>query len=252
MLVSIMVKNFLHESKMNFLIKTRSNLKNTENNEKKVLFFLKNKINSILDIGCGTGFIYEWIKKNYVKYSYLGIDIDKAAIKYAKKKYADKNFRCLNFFSIKKKFDLILLFQLFYQFKNYKKVISKLYQISNDYIAFDARVKFNGSTILDKELSYFYYHDSGKTNHYIVHNIYEFLNFLSNPKFNFEKIYLNLYKPKKITSAYLPFKKSEMLIGIFILKKGKQSKKKASMLRNKKKQFENLIVNPRKYEKYFK
>ena len=247
-----MVKNFLHKSKMDFLLKTRSNLKNTENNEKKVLFFLKNKINSILDIGCGTGFIYEWIKKNYIKYTYLGIDIDKTAIKYAQKKYGDKNFKCLNFFSIKKKSDLILLFQLFYQFKNYKKVISKLYKLSNNYIAFDGRVKFNGSTILDKEFSYFYYHDTGKTNHYIVHNIYEFLNFLSNPKFNFEKIYLNLYKPKKITSAYLPFKKSEMLIGIFILKKGKKSIRKARMLRNKKKQFENLIVTPKKYEKYFK
>ena len=30
---------------------------------KKVLFFLKIKLN-ILDIGCGTGFIYEWIKKH--------------------------------------------------------------------------------------------------------------------------------------------------------------------------------------------
>ena len=101
-------------------------------------------------------------------------------------------------------------------------------------------------------MSYFYYHDSGKTNHYVVHNIYEFLNFLSNPKFNFEYIHLNLYKPKKTTSAYLPFKKSEMLIGIFILKKGKKSIRKARMLRNKNKQFENLIVTPKKYEKYFK
>ena len=163
---------------MDFLLKTRSNLKNTLENEEKVLYFLKNKINSILDVGCGTGFIYEWIKKNYARCSYLGVDIDKNAIKHAKKKYNDKIFKCLNFFSIKKKFDLILLFQLFYQFKNYKNVISKLYQLSNNYISFDARVKFNGSTILDKELSYFYYHDSGKTNHYVVHNIYEFLNFL--------------------------------------------------------------------------
>ena len=43
-----------------------------------------------------------------------------------------------------------------------------------------------------------------------------------------------------------------MLIGIFILKKGKKSIRKARMLRNKNKQFENLIVTPKKYEKYFK
>ena len=252
MLLSIMVNNFLHKSKIDRLLKTRSNLEDTRKNEEKVLFFLKNKIKSILDVGCGTGFIFEWIKKNYTECNYLGVDIDKIAIKYAKKKYNDRIFKCSSFFSIKKKFDLILLFELFYQFKNYKKVISKLYQLSDNYISFDARVKFSGSTILDKELSYFYYHDTGKTNHYVVHNIYEFLNFLSTPKFNFDKIYLNLYKPKKITSAYLPFKKSDMLIGVFILKKGKKNIREGKKLRNKKNQFENLIVWPKKYEKFFK
>ena len=145
-----------------------------------------------------------------------------------------------------------MLFQLFYQFQDYKKVINKLYEISSKYISFDARIKFNGNTILDKDLSYFYYHDTGKTNNYIVHNVYEFINYLSNPRFNFEKIYLNIYKPKNITSAFLPFKKSEMLIGVFILKKGKKNSKKAKMLRNKNKQYGNLIVFPKKYEKYFK
>ena len=247
-----MVDNFLHKSKLKFLLQTRSKLKDTFENEKKVLFFLKNKIKNILDIGCGTGFIYEWTKRHQKNLKYFGIDIDNITIKFAKKKYGSKNFRCANFFSINKKFDLILLFQLFYQFQNYKKVINKLYEISSKYISFDARIKFNGNTILDKDLSYFYYHDTGKTNSYIVHNVYEFLNYLSNPRFNFEKIYLNIYKPKSITSAFLPFKKSEMLIGVFILKKGKKLVKKAKMLRNKNKQYNNLIVFPKKYEKYFK
>ena len=141
---------------MDRLIKTRAGFKNVRESEKKILYFLKNKVNSILDIGSGTGLIYGWIKKNYAKCTYLGVDIDKNLIKYTQKKYNDKIFKCLNFFSIKKKFDLILLFELFYQFKNYKYVINKLYQLSNKYIALDARVKLNGSTILDKDLSYIY------------------------------------------------------------------------------------------------
>ena len=52
---------------------------------KKGIIFLKNKIKNILDIGCGTGFIYEWIKKHQKNLKYFGIDIDNIAIKYAKK-----------------------------------------------------------------------------------------------------------------------------------------------------------------------
>ena len=111
----------MHKSKIKFLLQTRSKLKDTFKNEKRVLFFLKNKIKKILDIGCGTGFIYEWIKKHQKNLKYFGIDIDNIAIKYAKKKYSSKNFRCANFFSINKKFDLILLFQLFISFKTTKK-----------------------------------------------------------------------------------------------------------------------------------
>ena len=247
-----MVNNFTHKSKISFLLKTRSKFKDTLQNEKKVLFFLKNKIESVLDIGCGTGFIYEWILKQKKKIKYLGIDIDTKAIKYAKKNYKSKFFKRTNFFNINNRFNLVLMFQLFYQFRNYKNVLNKLYKISDNYISFDARIKFNGNTILDKDLSYFYYHDTGKTNNYIVHNVYEFINYLSNPRFNFEKIYLNIYKPKKITSAFLPFKKTEMFIGVFILKKGRKLVKKARMLRNKNKQYTNLVVNPKKYEKYFK
>ena len=43
-----------------------------------------------------------------------------------------------------------------------------------------------------------------------------------------------------------------MFIGTLILKKGKKIKKEAKNLRNKKKQYENLTVSPKKYEKYFK
>lgn len=56
----------------------------------KDLQFLKKK--SILDIGCGTGTLLEYIKPG----SYLGIDINSDFINLAKKKYPGFNFKVLN------------------------------------------------------------------------------------------------------------------------------------------------------------
>ena len=75
---------------MDRLIKTRAGFKNVRESEKKILYFLKNKVNSILDIGCGTGLVFDWIKKNYTKCAYFGVDIDKNLVKYAQKKYNEK------------------------------------------------------------------------------------------------------------------------------------------------------------------
>ena len=99
-----MVSIFFHKSKRDHLIKNRGDFKNVRESEKKILYFLKNKVNSILDIGCGTGLVYDWIKKNYTKCAYFGVDIDKNLVKYAQKKYNEKLFKNLNFFSIRKKF----------------------------------------------------------------------------------------------------------------------------------------------------
>ena len=57
-----MVSIFFHKSKRDHLIKNRGDFKNVRESEKKILYFLKNKVNSILDIGCGTGLVYDWIK----------------------------------------------------------------------------------------------------------------------------------------------------------------------------------------------
>lgn len=56
----------------------------------KELKFLNNK--SVLDIGCGTGALVEYINPS----SYLGIDINEDFIKLAKKKYPEFNFKVVN------------------------------------------------------------------------------------------------------------------------------------------------------------
>ena len=72
------------------------------------------KKNSVLDFGCGTGFLYEYLKKLNFKGSYTGIDISPEAITLAKKLY-NKNTNChfikTNIFKkkLKKKFDYVLI-----------------------------------------------------------------------------------------------------------------------------------------------
>ena len=72
------------------------------------------KQNSVLDFGCGTGFLYEHLKNLNFKGSYTGIDISPEAIKLANKLY-NKNKNC-NFIltnilktKLKKKFDYVLI-----------------------------------------------------------------------------------------------------------------------------------------------
>lgn len=72
------------------------------------------KTNSILDFGCGTGFLYQYLKSLDFKGSYLGIDISPEAIKLAKNLNTNNskcNFLLTNIFDkkVKKKFDYVLI-----------------------------------------------------------------------------------------------------------------------------------------------
>ena len=72
------------------------------------------KKNSILDFGCGTGFLYKHLKILGFKGSYTGIDISPEAIKLSKKLYKNNkncNFVLANILKkkMKKKFDYVLI-----------------------------------------------------------------------------------------------------------------------------------------------
>lgn len=72
------------------------------------------KGNSILDFGCGTGYLYKYLQKSGFKIKYTGIDISPEAIKFAKKIYNKENhcnFILANILerNLEKKFDHILI-----------------------------------------------------------------------------------------------------------------------------------------------
>jgi len=94
-------------------------------------FVKKNKIKSVLDIGCSTGKLIRELKKDNKNLKLYGVDIDKSLIKQAQ--INNPNINHDNFWiddlsnlKSKSKFDLILCFGLLQFIKNPFKILDKL------------------------------------------------------------------------------------------------------------------------------
>ena len=90
----------------------------------------KNK-NSILDIGCGKGVLYKYLKENgsLQGSGYMGIDLSQTAIRAAQQRFRETNFKQLDFEnnSIEKKFDVIIFNESLYYFPLPLKIIDKCF-----------------------------------------------------------------------------------------------------------------------------
>jgi len=74
--------------------------------------FLNLNEKSILDVGCGFGDLYPFLRNNISdNFSYYGIDIYNRFIEIAKEKFPEGNFICSDFlkYSFDKKFDVVFL-----------------------------------------------------------------------------------------------------------------------------------------------
>ena len=70
---------------------------------------------SIIDVGCGTGDFFHYLKYNNINLNYTGIDISAKMIIAAQKAYPRGNFRCLsiNECGINNKYDIVIASGLF-------------------------------------------------------------------------------------------------------------------------------------------
>jgi len=85
---------------------------------------------TVLEIGCNTGeFCY--LLKNKYNLKPEGIDINVEAIKIAKKKYKDINFKVENFFNHDGKYDIIYMQHVIEHIENPEKAFLKLKQLLN-------------------------------------------------------------------------------------------------------------------------
>lgn len=114
------------------------NIKNREQKANKMLAVLENyysnktKNLSLLDIGCSTGTIVNTIGKKFDNAT--GIDIDKQAIEYAKRKYDCKNFQfkigdAMDIKFLDNSFDVVICSHIYEHVPDYNKLISEIYRV---------------------------------------------------------------------------------------------------------------------------
>jgi len=114
----------------------------------------ENDIVSILDFGCGTAHLLEYIKKNkYEKILYSGLDISQKFIDVAKEKYPTNSFYCIDIFDSGEEiqnFDYIVMNGVFTEKRElsfdemwnyFTKMISIIYEKCNKGFAFNVMSK---------------------------------------------------------------------------------------------------------------
>lgn len=182
----------------------------------------------VLDVGCAAGGIYNILRNKAGCVKYTGLDIDEACIKAAREKYPDAEFMTGDFLGNKfesDSFDVAISLLVMGMQPDYKKFISELVRVSRQYVIFDVRLRYDGTTVIDKDTSYFYYHSSGKRNYYVVLNVFELINFLHIESLHLKSIRMYGCHPKDKSSAFVPMPKNKMIVATVCLEKYPQGER---------------------------
>lgn len=178
----------------------RTRLKDFYDSEK--IYLTKKYIqphSSVLDIGGAEGGLGNAILTDIEKtVDYTNIDPDAECIKRGKLQFPKLHF-INGFFPAdcpKKTYDLVTMFALFPQIPDWKKNLLDMAKVSKKYINFSLLAKLEGTTVVDKDVSYFYYLDSGERVHQVVHNLYEIINFCSIHEMRAQRIHFFGYHAK--------------------------------------------------------
>jgi cyclopropane fatty-acyl-phospholipid synthase-like methyltransferase len=85
---------------------------------------------SILDMGCGNGQFYDFLKKNY-NCEYYGIDLSENQIKNCKEKYNQNIFECVDMHSFRsnKKYDVCYLIESIGYSNNILSLVENIYSL---------------------------------------------------------------------------------------------------------------------------
>lgn len=75
----------------------------------RFLISLPGQPSSIVDLCCGTGFLFPMIRKVCPSSKLFGIDISESMIKFARKHYPFVEFKCSDISSVKNNFDVVIM-----------------------------------------------------------------------------------------------------------------------------------------------
>lgn len=176
---------------------------------------------SFLDVGGGGGDFAYAISEEVAKIKPTIIDPDIACINLGKKNYPSFNFihgyfpDGMNKHS--EKYDIVSMQALFPQIPNWKETLLELRKHAKQYLNISLIFRLNGSTVVDKDVSYFYYLDSGVRVHQVIHNIYEFTNFLCIHEMGVKKILFFGYRTPEAGHNFRCVPNSEQIKGNILI-----------------------------------
>ena len=165
----------------------------------------KEKISSIIDLGCGDGVLVYALKKEFPKIKLTGIDISPRRINGLKKKFPKDTFYCKDACDtqLKNKFDLVYCSQVIEHVEDDKKLVNEMKRLlkKEGYLVVDSVIK--------KPFAIYKYRNKGK---FVLDPTHE-------REYKNQKEFLDLFKKdfQLIKSWTLPVKRRLPLIEIKIL-----------------------------------
>ncbi len=162
---------------------------------------------SILDVACASGAMSRVMKEINPQVSYYGIDLDSGAIEYGSQKYDDIKLLSGSFpqdCDQGKAYDAVSMFSYFQHISEWKEALESMSRIARRYLFTTVSIRLQGTTIADRDLSYFYYLDSNVRVPFVVHNIKEIVNFCCTEKVNAQKVSIYGYPMTKPSTVYYP------------------------------------------------
>lgn len=145
---------------------------------------------------------------------YTGMDLDSNAIELGKKIYPDIMLKTGSFpesMMPNEKYDISIMFALFSHLQNWKDNLLALRKCTNKYINIGITLRLEGATIVDEDVSFFYYLDSGGRIPFVVHNIYELVNFCCIEKMHAKCIKIYGYHLQTPSTLFYPLPQSEVI-----------------------------------------
>jgi SAM-dependent methyltransferase len=178
---------------------------------------------TVLDIGCASGGLGAALRTSVQpSVQYTGIDIDEKAIELGNKTFPDINLIHGKFPEDvpDTKYDMIVALNVFEQIPDWKDFLLHTVEYCNQFVNIGLVLRVSGPTVIDKDVSYGYYYDSGIRVHKIVHNIYELINFCCLEEMGAKKISFFGYhidRPASAAADFRPLPQREQIRGNLLL-----------------------------------
>jgi hypothetical protein len=117
-------------------------------------------------------------------------------------------------------FDVVVVNAWFSQVTNWKDFLKLLSSYSRRYIIISINFRLEGTTVIDPDVSFFYYLDSGVRVPEITHNMYEFLNYASTHEIGAKEIHFYGYSlAEKNSATFRPLPRSKVIQGNCLIEK---------------------------------